>query len=96
MAAGCTTARLAESLANQLDSVVTDETAVGGSFDLTLTWTPDADERGSNAANPSADANPPENLFAALEHQLGLKLTARKSSREVLIVDHADKMPTAN
>jgi uncharacterized protein (TIGR03435 family) len=94
MAAGCTTARLAEALANHLDSVVTDETALAGSYDVTLTWTPDVNERGGNA--PGASADLPESLFAALEHQLGLKLAAHKSAREVLIVDRADKTPTAN
>ncbi len=96
MAAGCTTAKLADSLANQLDSTVTDETALAGSYDITLTWTPAADERGGNAPTPSADTDLPDNLFVALERQLGLKLTARKSPREVLIVDRADKTPTAN
>lgn len=94
VAAGCNTARLAEALANHLDSVVTDETALTGSYDITLTWTPDAYERGGNA--PSASADLPESLFAALEYQLGLRLAARKSPREVLIVDRAEKTPTPN
>jgi uncharacterized protein (TIGR03435 family) len=38
----------------------------------------------------------PESVSAALEHQLGLKLVARKSSREVLVVDRAEKTPTPN
>jgi uncharacterized protein (TIGR03435 family) len=39
---------------------------------------------------------PTDPIFSALEEQLGLKLEARKMPLEVLIVDHADKVPSAN
>ena len=39
---------------------------------------------------------PTDPIFSALEEQLGLKLEARKMPLEVLIVDHADKVPAAN
>jgi uncharacterized protein (TIGR03435 family) len=32
----------------------------------------------------------------ALEEQLGLKLTAQKAPLEVLVIDHAERIPTAN
>jgi hypothetical protein len=35
-------------------------------------------------------------LRAAVEAQLGLKLVPKKTSREILIVDHAEKVPTEN
>jgi uncharacterized protein (TIGR03435 family) len=42
------------------------------------------------------DWAPTDPIFSAIEEQLGLKLEARKLPLEVLIVDHADKMPAAN
>jgi uncharacterized protein (TIGR03435 family) len=42
------------------------------------------------------DWAPTDPIFSALEEQLGLKLEARKMPLEVLIVDHADKVPSAN
>jgi uncharacterized protein (TIGR03435 family) len=35
-------------------------------------------------------------MIQALQEQLGLKAEARKDWVDVLIVDHADKTPTAN
>jgi uncharacterized protein (TIGR03435 family) len=42
------------------------------------------------------DWAPTDSIFSALEEQLGLRLEARKMPLEVLIVDHADKVPAAN
>ena len=64
----------------QLERPVIDYTGVTGRYDLTLDW--------SATDGPS--------IFAALEEQLGLRLEARKMPLEVLIVDHADKVPAAN
>ena len=36
------------------------------------------------------------NLFTALEKQLGLRLTKTKTTIEVLVVDHALRVPTEN
>ena len=44
----------------------------------------------------SLDWAPTDPIFSALEEQLGLKLEARKMPLEVLIVDHADRVPVAN
>jgi uncharacterized protein (TIGR03435 family) len=41
----------------------------------------------------SRDANP---VFAALQEQLGLKLESQKAPLEILVIDRADKIPTAN
>jgi uncharacterized protein (TIGR03435 family) len=35
-------------------------------------------------------------LFGALQEKLGLKLEARKSPVDILVVDGADKVPTEN
>ena len=45
---------------------------------------------------PGGASEPGLSLPQALQDMLGLKLDPRKSSAEVLIVDHADKVPVEN
>ena len=63
-----------------LDTPVIDATGLEGAFDFTLTWAPDG--------MPS--------IFDALQEQLGLKLEAGKSNVEVLVIDHAERVPVEN
>ena len=35
-------------------------------------------------------------IFAAVQEQLGLKMEAKKSPVEILVIDHAEKVPTEN
>jgi uncharacterized protein (TIGR03435 family) len=72
----------AGSLAVMVERSVLNRTGLSGSYDLTLTWTPDQ-------ARTADDDGP--SLFAALEEQLGLKLEAGKGPVELLIVDSAVK-----
>jgi uncharacterized protein (TIGR03435 family) len=75
-----------------LDRRVVDMTGLTGAFDLTLDWSPS----GSASDNP-VDVPAGPSLFTALQEQLGLKLELRKNiPLDVLVVDHADKVPTAN
>jgi uncharacterized protein (TIGR03435 family) len=101
---GSTTSALAMALTNQLDMIVTDETGLTGKYEMILYWTPDTVEVGG-AQRPRATGSGPESLtaqdptvdlFAALEQQLGLKLVSKKVSRDVLVIDRADKVPTEN
>jgi uncharacterized protein (TIGR03435 family) len=50
----------------------------------------------SPAGMKSAVTDNDEPLFTALQEQLGLKLKAEKAPVEILIVDHADKLPKEN
>jgi len=78
---------------------VVDQTGINGLFDVKLEWTPD--DRGpvtANAAGALAATDPASgpSLFAALQEQLGLRLESRKGPRDVLVIDHAERVPTGN
>ena len=90
--------KLADALSNQLDEVVTDDTRLSGSYDITLYWTPDATEPGGRAPGGELQAagTPEAGLFAAVEQQLGLKLVSKKIPRDILVIDRAEKTPTEN
>jgi uncharacterized protein (TIGR03435 family) len=101
-----TLAALAEALTQQLGRVVIDETGLGGRYDITLNWTPEATEPGGRprqAASAgtgdiaSQEAGTPDtNLYAAVEQQLGLKLISKKTIRDTIVIDRAEKVPTEN
>jgi uncharacterized protein (TIGR03435 family) len=60
---------------------VFDRTEIKGSYDFTLTWTPD--QSVVDAPGPS--------IYTALQEQLGVKLEAGKSPVEIIVVDSAEK-----
>jgi uncharacterized protein (TIGR03435 family) len=68
---------------------IIDRTGLDGTYQVKLSWT----LRQTENANPDATET---SLFTALEEQLGLKLEARKGPVDVLVVDSAEKIPTAN
>ena len=91
-------ANLTAALSEVLNVPVLDETGVFGVFTFGLDWTPDVSRRrpglsGDEQDPPTALPDSPEgpSLFAALQEQLGLKLTARKAPLEVLVIDRAAK-----
>ena len=92
--------QLADTLSQVMDRPVLDMTELSGSFDFTLDWTPDDDQPvprlGPGEGQRPNPSNSAPSLFTAIQQQLGLKLEARKSGVDVLIVDQAEKVPTAN
>jgi uncharacterized protein (TIGR03435 family) len=77
---------------------ITDETGLTGKYDFTLEYA---------GAGMAAEVLPQElrdkveesgvpSIFTAVEKQLGLKLERTKTKAEVLVIDHIDKVPTAN
>jgi uncharacterized protein (TIGR03435 family) len=76
-------------LSDQLGSPVRDDTGLQGKYDIALFWSMQP-----LSAQPDADSGP--NLFAAVQEQLGLKLEKAKGPVEILVVDHAEKVPTGN
>lgn len=96
---GVPIARLAELLSAQLDRPVLDRTQLTGRYDFTLQWQIDDNALdntsfGGAPVPPSAD-DPRAGIPAALEKQLGLKLTPAKTTVDVLVVDHLAR-PSAN
>lgn len=76
---------------------VVDNTGLTGKYDFTLEF---AGNMGPGGAfpPPASDLRPEiaPNLLTALQTQLGLKLNDKKTSLDVLVIDHIDKVPTAN
>jgi uncharacterized protein (TIGR03435 family) len=72
---------------------VEDRTALTGTFEFELDWTPDgpAPSRPPDAPPaPPIDSNGPS-VFTALREQLGLKLERNKEQIDVLVIDHAER-----
>lgn len=81
-----------------LDRPVVDQTGLTGRYNFTLTWTPDDSQYfriGMKPVQPSATADAPPDLFAAISQQMGMKLHAAKVPVDVLVIDHVEK-PSAN
>jgi uncharacterized protein (TIGR03435 family) len=69
--------------------IVVDQTGLKGLFEIKLDWTPDD----GAAANDLATG---PSIFTAVQEQLGLKLESRKGPLDVLVIDHAEKVPADN
>jgi len=91
-----TTERLAATLAAQLGLPVTDSTGLKGNYDITLHWS-------GTGVNLSASDTPDDTaiegqptLLQAVQEQLGLKLVPKKGPIDVLVIDHIERVPTAD
>jgi len=106
---GSTMTQFARELSHLSGRTVVDKTATSGQFNLQLEFAPDPaiaahyfpEARTGDTGNTAALGNPlptPEggqDLFVALQKQIGLKLTSDKGSVSILIIDHVEK-PSAN
>ena len=98
---GSTMTQFAQRLSGRVDRTIVDKTGIAGKFNFHLEFTPDPNMpgqgvpagRGGDSGNPPADSGP--NLFAALQEQIGLKLSSDKGPVSFLIIDHVEK-PAAN
>jgi uncharacterized protein (TIGR03435 family) len=79
---------LADWLNNRVDRPVLDRTGLTGSYNIELKWTPEYVESDVRATDFG--------LLRAMESEVGLKLTATKSSQPILVVDQAGKTPREN
>ena len=81
-----------------MDRPVVDKTNLTGTFDFTLTWTPDETQfasMGIHVPPPVDNPNAPPELFTAIQEQLGLRLEAQKVPNEVLVIDQVER-PSEN
>jgi uncharacterized protein (TIGR03435 family) len=87
----------ADFLSNQLGRPVMDATGLGGRYDCAFSFLM---EPGGRAAGPAAwDGLEPEfgiSLIDAVRDELGLRLEKKRGQADVLLVDHAEKVPTEN
>jgi uncharacterized protein (TIGR03435 family) len=72
---------LAASLSRVTGYAVADRTGLSKTYKIDLKWTPE-DKEGNG---PS--------IFDAIQEQLGLKLEAGSGPVEVLVIDHAERVP---
>jgi uncharacterized protein (TIGR03435 family) len=81
---GATVTGLIQTLRLSLDRPLVDKTGLKGNYDFKLEWNPDD-------TDPSGIS-----LVTAIKEQLGLKLESAKGPVEVLMIDRAERIPTAN
>ena len=107
-ARGLSMAEIATRFGQSLRHMVLDRTGLTGKYDFSLEFIPDM----SGVPPPPAGLAPPpgvpampsvpnadqpgSNLASAVEKQLGLKLTSRRETVDVIIVDHIEKTPREN
>ncbi len=89
-------AHFAEALSGQMDRPVLDMTGLEGVFDFTLEYTSQNTQPLDAEGNAAPDLGSGPSIFTALQEQLGLKLESRKAPVEILVIDHAEKVPTEN
>jgi len=75
-------------LSGQMELPVLDMTGLTGTYDVKLDW----------ITERQADSEPQagQSIQDALQDQLGLKFEHKKAPVDVVIVDHAEKVPTEN
>ena len=109
MSGPTTLAALSDGLSQMMDRPVVDMTGIPGTYQIDLEWVPDEREGGGMMAtmkgmaeaasgDPHGDPLGPhgQSLSGALQEKLGLKMEARKSPVDMLVVDGAEKVPTEN
>lgn len=79
--------RLAALLSRMTRMPVLDKTGLTGFYQFDLRY--------ANAVSPEENPDRPS-VFTAVQEQLGLKLESKKGPVEVLVIDHAEKVPLEN
>jgi len=89
--------QLIELMSNALRAPVIDNTGLKGRYDLTLNVAKyAADLAAQGKSIDSAPVDPAALISMILQEELGLKLEARKMPLELVIIDHAEKVPVEN
>jgi uncharacterized protein (TIGR03435 family) len=80
-------------LSGQMDLPAINMTGLAGSYDLKLDWVAESQNQANGEPSEPAAG---QTIQDAIQDQLGLKIERRKAPVEILIVDHAEKVPTEN
>jgi uncharacterized protein (TIGR03435 family) len=78
-------ASFAATLSSAVGRPVIDQTGIEGNYEIEIEYARDGD---TNSSLPS--------VFTALQEQLGLKLEPRRVPIEIVVIDHAEKVPIEN
>jgi uncharacterized protein (TIGR03435 family) len=82
-------------LGNQLNRPVLDKTGLTGKYDFSIEFAPNLPP--GQLPPPTDNAGEPGPTLAdALERQLGLRLVASRAMLDIVVIDKAEKVPTAN
>jgi uncharacterized protein (TIGR03435 family) len=73
---------------------VIDKTGLTGNYDFSLRFTPPVVLLSANPNNRPSD--PASDVFSAVQQDLGLKLEEKKDPLDTVVIDEAEKVPTAN
>jgi uncharacterized protein (TIGR03435 family) len=93
---------LVRELANYIGKPVTDATGLTGKYNVKMTFSRERLEGGRRggpmemAAGGTTPSDGATSLFKAVQEQLGLKLEQKKGTVELIVIDKAEKTPTAN
>jgi uncharacterized protein (TIGR03435 family) len=94
-----TMADLAQYLTGRLGRPVFDATGLSGTYAILLNYVIEPSSGPRGAVQPpvaAADAPIGPTLLEAVQPQLGLRLEAKKSLIDVLVIDHCEKVPAGN
>jgi uncharacterized protein (TIGR03435 family) len=84
-------------MAYLLHAHITDATGLTGNYDIAMCWAPEntaGAAAGPNGVPVAMESGP--TLQQAVQDQLGLRLESKKAPVEVIVVEHAEKLPTDN
>jgi uncharacterized protein (TIGR03435 family) len=94
--------QIAGMLANYIARPVMNETGLTGKYNVKVHFDPEGlegavgERRRMAVAGGARHSEGAPMLFKAVQEQLGLKLEQRKGAMDVIVVDRAEKSPTAN
>jgi len=92
-------------LSNRLGAPVEDQTGLRGTFEVEVSWAPDAalekpdpyfSSIGAGSAPDPGSTTGSSGIFTALRESLGLKLESRKEPVATVVIDHIERVPSGN
>jgi uncharacterized protein (TIGR03435 family) len=87
VANGITMASFAKVVGAYVSKPVADRTGLTGLYDFRISWT----ERADQVPDQTSAEQPGVSLISALKDQLGLKVTAKRVSAEIIVIDSVEK-----